>query len=253
MGLGKTLYVTNRDDWRAWLAKHHKSHSEIWLIYYKKNSGQPRIPYDDAVEEALCFGWVDSIVKGIDPQKYAQKFTPRRDWTTWAPSNKQRLRKLIPEGKITKEVLAKIPPAILAEEPTTKPSKNGRDIPPFFKQALTANAKARKNFEKLPPSHRNAYIQWLTEAKKEETRQRRLQEALARLEQRKADLDSIPKFFKEALTANPKAWQNFQSLAPSYRRHYIGWLLHAAKDQTRQRRLREAISLLEQNKKLGLR
>jgi hypothetical protein len=78
MEIRKTLHVTSREEWRAWLTKHYQSETEVWLIYYKKHTGQPRISYDHAVEEALCFGWVDSIVKRIDDEKFAQKFTPRR-------------------------------------------------------------------------------------------------------------------------------------------------------------------------------
>jgi uncharacterized protein YdeI (YjbR/CyaY-like superfamily) len=89
-------------------------------------------------------------------------------------------------------------------------------------------------------------------AAKEETRQRRLREAVSRLAHSKGDPDDIPGFVKQTLMANAKAWENFRNLAPSYRRHYIGWIMHAAKEETRQRRLREAVSLLEQNKKLGL-
>jgi hypothetical protein len=98
MEIRKTLYVTSREEWRAWLAKHYQSETEVWLIYYKKHSGQPRISYDHAVEEALCFGWIDSIVKRIDDEKFAQKFTPRRDGAKWSALNKRRLRKLIREG-----------------------------------------------------------------------------------------------------------------------------------------------------------
>ena len=87
----KTLYLTNRDKWRAWLASHHASETEIWLIYYKKHTAKPRISYEHAVEEALCFGWVDSLVKKIDEDRYAQKFTPRRDYTKWSSLNKQRV------------------------------------------------------------------------------------------------------------------------------------------------------------------
>ena len=78
MQITKTLYVIERYEWRAWLAKHHDTEKDIWLIYYKKQSGEPRIPYNDAVEEALCFGWIDSTVKGIDENKYAQRFSPRK-------------------------------------------------------------------------------------------------------------------------------------------------------------------------------
>src|SRR4030095_1078478 len=72
----KTLYVTDRAAWRAWLEEHHASEREVWLVYYKKHTGRPRIPYDDAVEEALCFGWIDSIVRRLDDEKFAQKFNP---------------------------------------------------------------------------------------------------------------------------------------------------------------------------------
>jgi uncharacterized protein YdeI (YjbR/CyaY-like superfamily) len=90
------------------------------------------------------------------------------------------------------------------------------------------------------------------DVKKEETRERRLGEAVVRLEQRNDDPDDTPGFLKKALMANSKAWDNFRNLAPSYRRHYIGWIMHAVKEETRERRLREAVALLEQNKKLGL-
>jgi uncharacterized protein YdeI (YjbR/CyaY-like superfamily) len=115
-----------------------------------------------------------------------------------------------------------------------------------------ANSKAWESFQNLAPSHRRQYVQWITEAKKEETRQRRLRETVARLKRDKEDPGDIPRFVKRALMANAKAWENFRQLAPSYRRHYIGWILHATKEETRLRRLREAVSLLAQNKKLGL-
>jgi uncharacterized protein YdeI (YjbR/CyaY-like superfamily) len=252
MTIRSTLYVTNRESWRAWLAEHCHAATEVWLIYYKKHTGRARIPYDHAVEEALCFGWIDSIVKKMDDERYAQKFTPRRDNTRWSALNKQRLRKLIREGRMTKAGLAKIDAAILEDAAQAKPSKGDVDLPRFIKQALTANPKAWTNFQILAPSHRRAYIQWIVEAKKEDTRERRLRETVARLEQRTGDLEDIPRFVKQGLMANAKAWENFRSLAPSYRRHYIGWIMHAKKEETRTRRLREAVLLLEQNKKLGL-
>src|SRR5262249_13199943 len=134
MGISKTLYVTSREEWRTWLADHSESEAEVWLIYYKKHTGQPRIPYDHAVEEALCFGWIDSIVKRIDDETFAQKFTPRRDRTKWSALNKRRVRKLIREGRMTEAGLAKIDPAALGEEPQAKQSKGDLDIPRFVKQ-----------------------------------------------------------------------------------------------------------------------
>src|SRR5262249_47481240 len=152
--------------------------------------------------EALCFGWVDSIVKRIDDDKFAQKFTPRRDWTKWSALNKRRLRKLIREGRMTEAGLAKIDRVILDEEPKAQQRKGDLDIPRFVKQALMANAKAWENFRNLAPSHRRGYLQWIMDTKKEETRQRRLREAVTRLAQREGDPDDIPGFIKKALMAN---------------------------------------------------
>lgn len=252
MEIRKTLYVTNREEWRAWLTEHYKSETEVWLIYYKKHTGRPRISYDDAVEEALCFGWIDSIGKRMDDERFAQKFTPRRDRTKWSALNKRRMRKLIREGRMTEAGLAKIDITMLGEEAEAKRSNDDPDIPRFVKQALMANPKTWENFRNLAPSRRRAYVQMIMDARKEETRERRLREVVSLLEQSRGKLDDIPLFVKHALIASPKAWEYFQSLAPSYRRHYIGWIMHAKKEETRERRLREAVSLLEQNKKLGL-
>ncbi len=110
MEITKTLYVKTRDEWRQWLMTHYKTESEIWLVYYKKASGKPSIPYNEAVEEALCFGWIDSQEKGIDSEKYAGRFTPRNPKTPYSESNKIRLRKLLAEGKVSPEVEKGLPP-----------------------------------------------------------------------------------------------------------------------------------------------
>ena len=101
MEIGKTLYVTNRKDWRSWLSKNCNQEKEIWLIYYKKLSGKLRIPYNDAVEEALCYGWIDSTIKSIDEEKFAQRFTPRRPTSILSDMNKERIRRLIKEKSMT--------------------------------------------------------------------------------------------------------------------------------------------------------
>ena len=182
MEIRKTLNVTSREEWRVWLTRHYQSETEVWLIFYKKHSGQPRIPYDHAVEEALCFGWIDSIVKRIDDEKFAQKFTPRRDGSRWSALNKQRLRKLIREGRMTEAGLVKVDRTTLNERPRAKPSAGDTDIPRVVKQALMANAKAWKNFRSLTASRRNAYIRLITDAKTEETRERRVQQAIPLLD-----------------------------------------------------------------------
>ena len=100
----KTLYVTDRKKWRAWLRKNHKTAKEIWLVYYKTGSGKARIAYNDAVEEALCFGWIDSTVRTIDEQRFAQRFSPRKPKSKYSPANKERLRSLLKQKKVIKEV-----------------------------------------------------------------------------------------------------------------------------------------------------
>jgi uncharacterized protein YdeI (YjbR/CyaY-like superfamily) len=178
-----TLYVNNRKDWREWLEKNHATSKEIWLIYYKKHSGKSRIPYDDAVEEALCFGWIDSIIKKIDDEKYAQKFTPRKENSMWSESNKKRVNLMIGQGKMTKAGLALIRVA----------KKNGKwnevfpreefsEIPGELKIVLEKNKKARENFHALAPSYKKQYIGWIVTAKRPETREKRLQEAIILLE-----------------------------------------------------------------------
>src|SRR5215204_5348575 len=105
MDITKTLYVTNPKDWRKWLKKHYKTEKEIWLVYFKKETGKPRIAYNDAVEEALCFGWIDSIVKTLDEERSAQRFSPRNPKSSYSQANKERLRALAEKGKVRKDVL----------------------------------------------------------------------------------------------------------------------------------------------------
>ncbi|HEV2851802.1 MAG TPA: YdeI/OmpD-associated family protein [Thermoanaerobaculia bacterium] len=176
-GEPKHLYVPTREEWRAWLQEHHARETEVWLVYPKKHTGKPRVSYDDAVEEALCFGWIDSIARRLDEDRYAQKFTPRRDTGNWSASNLKRMERLIAEGRMTPAGLAKF-------KPVAQPPRYQSDsaLPPFVEGALKENEAAYRNFQGLPPSHRRNYVRWITEAKKEETRQRRLQEALRLLE-----------------------------------------------------------------------
>jgi uncharacterized protein YdeI (YjbR/CyaY-like superfamily) len=174
----KLLYVPTREEWRAWLQEHHETGTEVWLVYPKKHTGEPRVSYGDAVEEALCFGWIDSIARRIDDDRFAQKLTPRKDTGNWSAPNLERMERLIASGQMTPAGLAKF-------EPVAQPPRYQTDsaVPPFIEEALKANEAACQNFQALAPSHRRNYVRWITEAKKEETRQRRLQEALLMLEE----------------------------------------------------------------------
>jgi uncharacterized protein YdeI (YjbR/CyaY-like superfamily) len=178
---GNTLYVRNRAEWRRWLEKHHASESVVWLIYYKKHTGKPRVSYGDAVEEALCFGWIDSIVKRLDEDRYMQKFTPRVNPRKWSRLNLERVKKLIGQGRMTAAGMSKLPPDLTPPPPRERYSADS-PLPDFFAAALQANAAASENFARLAPSYRRNFVGWVSQAKKEETRQRRLAEAIRLLE-----------------------------------------------------------------------
>ena len=115
MEIGETLYVTTGEDFRKWLEENHKSKKEIWLIQYKKATKKPSINYVEAVEEALCFGWIDGLEKSIDAERYALRFSPRRPRSNWTEINKERARKLIAQGKMTEAGRATLPPDLKVE------------------------------------------------------------------------------------------------------------------------------------------
>jgi len=182
----KRLYIKTSDEWRKWLTKNHKKVVEVWLIFYKKETGKPSINYDAAVEEALCFGWIDSLVKKIDEERYARKFTPRKDRSVWSESNKKRVKKVIKEGKMTEYGLVKIKAAKNSGKwYEDERSEVSFTMPPLFCEALKRNKKANENFEKLSPSHRGHYIGWIAIAKKKETVEKRIKKSVKMLKQGK--------------------------------------------------------------------
>ena len=179
----KQLYVADREQWREWLSKNHAAKPGIWLIFYKKETSKPTIAYEAAVEEALCFGWIDSIIKKIDAVKYARKFTPRSDKSKWSQLNIKRAYKMIKEGRMTKIGLAKIEVAKKSGlwDKDDRPQIS-LDVPPEFAKALARNKKAKENFDKLAPTYRKHYIGWISVAKRPETKKRRIEESIALLE-----------------------------------------------------------------------
>lgn len=164
MKVGKTFYAPNRAAWRAWLAKHHKTAPEIFLVYYKKDSGKPRIPYNHAVEEALCYGWIDSILKPIDDKKYAQRFSPRRPTSVLSAMNLERVRRLIKAGRMTKAGLASIAHAF--DQRQDARSKLPADIPKDILARLKRNPTAWRNFQRFPASYKRIRIGWITAARR---------------------------------------------------------------------------------------
>lgn len=155
MELGRTLYVKERAKWRAWLEKHHATEKEIWLITYKKHTGKPTLDYSDAVEEALCFGWIDSILKRVDEDRTAQRFSPRRAKSNLSETNKERVRRLITAGKMTEAGLAKIGDK-LDEDFTIS-----RDI----LSALKKDEEAWRNFRNFPESYQRIRLGWIEGAR----------------------------------------------------------------------------------------
>lgn len=179
VNIGKQLHITDRDDWRAWLEKHHATEKEIWLIHYKKHTGKPSLPYEHAIEEALCFGWIDGIMKRIDDEKYALRYSPRKRDSIWSELNKKRADKMIRQGKMTEAGLAKIEHAKASGEwEQARIREDHTNIPLDLQQALEDNPQAKKNFEKLAPSYKKQFIGWITSAKTDATRQRRLAETV---------------------------------------------------------------------------
>jgi uncharacterized protein YdeI (YjbR/CyaY-like superfamily) len=155
MNVTKTLYVTSRKAWRQWLSKHYKTEPEIWLVYYRQQTGKPRIPYNDAVEEALCFGWIDSTVKSLDQERFAQRFLPRKPKSKYSQANQARLRKLVARGKVRKEVLATLGEMLLGKF----------EIPPDILKTLKANPPAWKNFRKFSEAYQRIRIAYIDGAR----------------------------------------------------------------------------------------
>lgn len=183
MKITSQLYVTSRDEWHEWLRKNYATQKEIWLIYYKKHTDNQSISYEDSVEEALCFGWIDSTIKKIDEEKYARKFTPRKAESRWSESNKKRAEKMVKTGKMTEAGLAKIREANKSGEWfKTPPPKRELVIPAYIKEALEKNQKALTYFDNLAKSYKRQYVGWITSARREDTRKRRLAEAIKLLE-----------------------------------------------------------------------
>jgi len=151
----KLLQAATRAEWRAWLNRNHKSKTDIWLVYHKKHTGETRVTYNDAVEEALCFGWIDSTVRTLDADRFAQRFSVRNPKSRYSQANIERLRALVKQGKVLKEVLATLPEL----------SEQGFEIPVDFLAAIRANQTAWKNFQAFSPSYARIRIAYIVGAR----------------------------------------------------------------------------------------
>ena len=178
----KRFAPKTRPDWRAWLAKNHASVTEIWFVIYKKHTGKPCCSYDDGVEEALCFGWIDGLTKSIDDERYAVRFSPRRSGAIWSESNKKRVAKMIKQGLMTPIGLAKIEEAKAnGEWDKASQREDASIVPGDLKRALRTSKQAQENFEAASVSQRRMFIYWITSAKRAETRKKRIARAIEML------------------------------------------------------------------------
>jgi len=151
MQITQTLHVTTREEWRKWLEENHDQADEIWLIYHNKKSGKPRIAYEEAVEEALCFGWIDSIIKSIDEFTAAQRYTPRRKKSILSETNKCRVQKLLAEGKMKPDGIESIRQYLdVNDKGGVKVKFEPLIIPPDILEELQQDATVWNNFQKFP-------------------------------------------------------------------------------------------------------
>jgi uncharacterized protein YdeI (YjbR/CyaY-like superfamily) len=168
-----TLEMRSREQWRAWLGKHHASSPGIWLVYYKDHTGVKSIPYEDMVRDALCFGWIDSLVKRLDDDRYARKLTPRRPTSKWSDINRKRWAELKAAGLLATPGLVAAP---------TKTSYAPRpvipELPAYIAKALKTNSRAWEFFRKLARTDRRDFVVWIHIAKRPETRERRIRESI---------------------------------------------------------------------------
>jgi uncharacterized protein YdeI (YjbR/CyaY-like superfamily) len=171
----------SRKVWRDWLSKNHASSEGVWLVYAKKHSGVPSLTYNDAVEEALCFGWIDSKINPIDDDFYMQVFTPRKPKSAWSGLNKARVTRLMASGLMTPTGLAAIEAAKGSGAWRARDHVEELTIPPDLAKALKANRDASRHWASYSPSRRKAVLYRLAGAKRPETRARYLQEIIANM------------------------------------------------------------------------
>ena len=179
--LSTAMLFKNRNEWRAWLEKNHSKEVGLWLIHYKKKSKKQSVSHTEAVEEALCFGWIDSKLKRIDEERYILRYTTRKGKSVWSKINKDAAEKMIRLGKMTDSGIEKIRLAKkqgLWDVAYTNLKKDR--LPSDLKKALLKDKSAWKNFNNFANSYRNSYIGWVKNAKTEKTRKRRIREVVKR-------------------------------------------------------------------------
>ncbi len=176
MGDVPIVDLRSEEEWRAWLRANHAASAGVWLVFHKPHTGIRSIGYEDSVCQALCFGWIDSLIKRLDDDRYARKFTPRKPDSRWSASNRRRWTALSAAGQLE--------PAGLAASPAGRPDAAPPPIPtlpPYIARALRRTPRAWRTFQDLPPGQRRRFVAWIHLARRPETRAKRLREAVALL------------------------------------------------------------------------
>lgn len=174
----KEFYAKDRAAWRAWLQKNHKKETSLWLILYKKDSGVPSVTYPESVEEALCFGWIDSKPNKRDDKSYFLFFASRKPKSVWSKINKERIARLIKEGKMTSAGLEKIEIAKANGSWTSIDASEAYEMPKELAKAFAKSKTARKNFDAFPPGVKKTIYQWIESAKTVDTKTKRVVETV---------------------------------------------------------------------------
>jgi uncharacterized protein YdeI (YjbR/CyaY-like superfamily) len=171
-----SVHPLTRAEWRAWLAANHTRTQGIWLITYKKATGKPRVEYDEAVEEALCYGWVDSKPNKLDDERSMLWFAPRKPGTGWSRPNKERVERLLAAGQMAPAGMAKIEAAKQDGSWTALDAVENLEIPSDLAQALASYDAAAEHFAAFPRSAKRGILEWITNAKTAATRAKRIDE-----------------------------------------------------------------------------
>ena len=174
-----SVHPKSRPAWRKWLENNYTRNDGIWLVSYKKATGKPRFEYDEAVEEALCFGWIDSKPGKLDDERSMLWFAPRKAGTGWSRANKLRVAKLIQAGKMHAAGLAKVEAAKLDGSWNALNAVEALELPLDLQRAFVAEPVARTNFDAFPRSVKRGILEWISTAKKPETRAKRINETVS--------------------------------------------------------------------------
>jgi uncharacterized protein YdeI (YjbR/CyaY-like superfamily) len=184
------FHPQTRAEWREWLAENHDRAAGIWLVYFKKSSGKPRVSYDEAVEEALCFGWIDSLPRKFDAMRSKLLFTPRKPKSVWSKPNKLRVEQLIKENLMTEIGLAKIEAAKRNGSWNALDASDNLEIPKDLTKAFKANKTAEQNFTAFSDSVKRGILYWIGSAKRDETRAARVEKTVSMAKRnKKANFD----------------------------------------------------------------